>query len=99
MPTYEGVPLFYHEYARLSPEARQQFRTARQTFVEDLQAGRQPRKSLRVSVKSWKGHPGYWELTWEYHDGRALFRYGDEIPGKPGPHIIWERIGGHEILD
>ena len=52
-----------------------------------------------LRVKPWEGHPGHWEPTWEYHDGRALFRYGDEIAGKPGPHIIWERIGGHEILD
>jgi len=37
-------------------------------------------------------------MTWEYHDGRAIFRYGEEVPGKAGPHIIWERIGGHEIL-
>ena len=97
MPTYEVEQQFFHEYRGLSPESRLQFRTARKALIEDLKAGRKPRKSLRV--KPWKGHPGHWEFTWEYHDGRPLFRYGDEIPGKPGPHIIWERIGGHEILD
>lgn len=31
-------------------------------------------------------------------DGRATFMYGPEqIPGEP--HIIWRRIGGHDIFD
>lgn len=97
MPTYDRESLFDNEYRDLSEAQRVMFRIAVRALVEDFRAGRHPRKSLRV--KPWKGHPGYWELKWEYHDGRALFRYGDEIPGKPGPHIIWERIGGHEILD
>lgn len=96
MPTYEGTSQFFNDYGRLNRDQRRLFRLARQAFVEDILAGRTPRKSLRV--KPLEGYPGYWELTWEYHDGRALFRYGDEIPGIPGPHIIWERIGGHDIF-
>jgi hypothetical protein len=31
-------------------------------------------------------------------DGRATFEYGEPI--RPGErHVIWRRIGGHEILD
>ena len=44
-----------------------------------------------------KRTPDKWEMTWA-PDGRAVFRIGDSI--RPGdPHIVWERIGGHDILD
>lgn len=36
---------------------------------------------------------------YEFHfapNGRALFRYGPEKQSGE-PHIIWERIGGHDI--
>jgi len=36
-------------------------------------------------------------MTWEMPNGRATFLFGAErIPGEP--HIIWRRIGGHEII-
>jgi hypothetical protein len=36
-------------------------------------------------------------MTWA-DNGRATFEYGPEV--RPGhAHIIWRRIGGHEILD
>ena len=36
-------------------------------------------------------------MTWA-PDGRATFRYGDEIlRGKP--HVIWLRVGTHAVLD
>ncbi|MGH2514473.1 MAG: hypothetical protein ACRDHP_02350 [Ktedonobacterales bacterium] len=85
MPTYEVEPLFAHQFARRSRERQERFRAAVKKLVEDRRTGRMFRKSLRVT-------------SWEYHDGRALFRYGDEIPDKPGPHIIWERIGGHDMF-
>jgi len=97
MPTYDVEPMFLRQYRHLTRKEKAQFRAAVKAFVEDLKAKREPHGGLRV--KPWEGHPGYWELTWEYHDGRAIFRYGEEVPGKPGPHIIWERIGGHDILN
>jgi hypothetical protein len=43
-----------------------------------------------------QGHPDVYEMTRE-PDSRATFHYGGErIPGEP--HIVWRRIGGHEIL-
>jgi len=37
-----------------------------------------------------------WEITFA-PDGRATFAYGEEvIPGTP--HIIWRRIGTHDVL-
>jgi hypothetical protein len=52
------------------------------------------RKGLRI--KRLEGTPDVWEMTWA-DDGRALFTYGTSI--RPGdPHIIWLRIGTHDIL-
>ena len=62
-------------------------------FIEGLRAGKY-QKSLRI--KRLQGHEGVWEMTWA-GDGRALFSHGN--PVRPGePHIIWLRIGGHEIF-
>lgn len=95
MPTNELEPDFFHDYARLTPTQRQQFKRAVREFVEDLRASRPFRKSLRV--KGVQGHAGIFEMTWDMPDSRATFRYGAErTPGEP--HIIWRRIGGHDIF-
>jgi hypothetical protein len=39
---------------------------------------------------------GVYELTWG-PDGRATFSYGRSVV-EGEPHIIWRRIGAHEIL-
>ena len=50
-----------------------------------------------LRLKRVQGHDGVWELTFA-PDGRATFEYGEEvIPGEP--HIIWRRIGTHEIFE
>ncbi len=36
-------------------------------------------------------------MTWA-PDGRALFRYGDPVC-EGEPHVVWLRIGTHDILD
>jgi hypothetical protein len=36
-------------------------------------------------------------MTWA-DDGRATFEYGSEII-EGEPHIVWRRIGGHEIFN
>ncbi|MGE0599754.1 MAG: hypothetical protein AB7J35_11215 [Dehalococcoidia bacterium] len=42
------------------------------------------------------GYAGIWEMSWAA-DGRATFSYGPEvIPGER--HIIWRRIGTHDIV-
>jgi hypothetical protein len=52
----------------------------------------------RLRVKAVAGHPGVFELTWEYHEGRATFELGPEQ--RPGePHVIWRRIGDHSIFN
>jgi hypothetical protein len=94
VPTHDEEPGFWADFNRLSPEKKRQFRRAAQEFGVALTSRRFP-PSLRV--KRVHGHPGTWEMTWA-PDGRATFEYGPEV--RPGaPHIIWRRIGSHEILD
>ena len=81
------------DYSRLSATQQAEFRVALRRFVEDLRSG-SFRKGLRI--KHVQSHPGVWEMTWA-PDGRATFRYGDSVhPGDP--HIIWRRIGSHDIF-
>jgi hypothetical protein len=96
VPTYDAAARFLAEYARLSPAQQRAFRAAQRLFVEGLRDG--GRMHPRLRVKPFKTISGVFELTWA-PDGRALWRYGDEVPGQPGPHIVWLRIGTHKIFD
>jgi hypothetical protein len=94
LPTFQWLPRFRADFVPLSPSQQAAFLAAVGPFVEDLRAGGQFRKSLRV--KGVQGAPGVFEMTWA-PDGRATFGYGDQI--KPGePHVVWRRVGTHEIF-
>lgn len=94
MPTHDEEPRFLQDYAKLSANDRLLFAVAYKKLVADLQAKRGFRKGLRIKVV--QGHAGVYELTWS-GDGRATFAYGSEVlPGEP--HIIWRRIGTHDIF-
>ncbi|WP_030889824.1 hypothetical protein [Streptomyces sp. NRRL S-1868] len=98
MPTYETLPRFTTDLRRLSPAQRRAFhRVVIRAFVPDLRAGRF-RAGLRV--KRVQHAPGIYELTWSMGTGpagRATWQYGPEH--RPGtPHVIWRRIGTHDIL-
>jgi hypothetical protein len=95
MPTYEGLAEFWHDFERLTPAQQAAFQAARKKFVADLKAGGKFRPGLRV--KGVQDAPGIFEMTWA-PNGRATFEYGPEKqPGEQ--HIIWRRIGRHEIFD
>jgi hypothetical protein len=95
MPTYDFDPRFWIDYDQLSP-ARRLFRRAVDKLVEDLDRGGPIRASLRV--RPMVGHAGIFEMTWAGNDGRAAFTYGpDMVTGKR--HIIWRRVGEHEIFE
>jgi len=97
MPTYDRWPGFLREWLRLTPAERERFMEAVAEMVEDLKLGRPFRPGLRVQRVQKAKAEGVWEMTWA-PDGRATFEYGAErLPGEP--HIIWRRIGGHEILN
>ncbi len=94
MPTHEETSRFLADLRALTPEQQTAFRTSLRKFIADLRVGRF-RKGLRV--KRVRGRPGIWEMTWA-DNGRALFRYGPSV--RPGErHVIWLRIGGHEIFE
>ena len=94
MPTYDEDSRFWVDWSRLTSAQQQDFLATVPKFVADLVAGRF-RKGLRA--KRVQGHPGVWEMTWA-DDGRATFHYGASILAGE-PHVVWRRIGGHDILD
>jgi hypothetical protein len=93
MPTHDQLDSFFHDYKRLTEAEKAIFRQAVGHFARDLRTG-DFRKGL--PVKKMSGHDDIWELTWA-PDGRVTFQYGPEPPGRPSPHIIWRRIGSHDI--
>lgn len=94
MPTSDVLDKFRADYKHLTPEERIAFKAAIRAFVEDLRRGQGFRPSLRV--KGVRVARGVFEMTWS-GDGRATFEYGTS-PHPGDVHIVWRRIGGHEIL-
>jgi hypothetical protein len=93
LPTHEESLRFLADYHRLSAAEQAAFRRAVKLFRVGLLSGRF-HPSLRV--KSYKSVSGWNEMTWA-PNGRALWAYGKPIPGGHGPHIIWLRVGTHDI--
>lgn len=94
MPTFFATNQFQREFKKLTPEQRLLFMQAVTRLVNGLRQRQLPR-ALRV--KRFQGHDGVWEMSWA-DDGRALFTYGEAV--KTGePHVIWLRVGGHEIFE
>jgi hypothetical protein len=93
-PTYESRPSFGADYRRLTPEQRKRFLIAVTEMVDDLRSGRPFRPGLRI--KRVQGTADVWEMTWA-PDGRATWQYGAEIRSGE-PHIIWRRIGTHDVF-
>jgi hypothetical protein len=94
MPTREILEEFWNDFDKLTPEQQQKFIATVAQFVEDLRRGQGFRPGL--CVKGVRTARGVFEMAWS-GDGRATFQYG--ISPHPGDvHIIWRRIGGHDIL-
>jgi hypothetical protein len=90
MPTYESLAAFQRQWAKLDPAQRAAFRRAVAIFIANPKASEGFSPELRVHKLM---NTEIWSLTWA-NDGRALFRFGEEItPGET--HIIWEAIGTH----
>jgi hypothetical protein len=90
MPTYESLAAFQRQWEKLDTEQRAAFRRALAVFVACLKAGGGFSPELRVHKLV---NTEIWSLSWA-KDGRALFRYGNEIASGE-THIIWEAIGTH----
>jgi hypothetical protein len=92
VPTWERTARFDRDWDQLSADERARFRRVAHVFVADLRAG-QVRAGLRV--KRVDGTEAVFELT-RAPDGRATFEHG--AGGAAGPHVIWRRVGRHDIL-
>ena len=93
MPTHQELARFLRDWQDLASEQRVAFLRALPLFVAGL-ASQSFAPQLRV--KRVQGHPGVWEMTWAA-DGRATFSYGSEVIAGH-PHVIWRRIGTHDIF-
>lgn len=94
MPTFAWLARFGADFDRLSPAQQAAFLAAVAQFVEDLRKGGQFRKGLRV--KGVQGATGVFEMTWA-DDGRATFQYGEAVL-EGEPHVIWRRVGTHDVF-
>lgn len=94
MPTYERLPRFDHDWGRPATQEQQRFKVAVAHFVEDMESGRPFRPGLRV--KKVQGTDAVMEMTFA-PDGRATWQFGAEIVAGQ-PHVVWRRIGTHDIL-
>ena len=94
MPTYEVAATFWRDWNNLTVQQQRRFRQAVAKFVEDLRGGQGFRPGLRV--KGIQGAEGVFEMTWA-DDGRASFHYGEPRQGNE-PHIVWRRVGTHDIF-
>ncbi len=97
MPTHEETAQFWRDWARLSAKERQPFREAVEKFAEDLESLHKGQFRRGLRVKPMQDAGGVFEMTWDLEDGRATFEYGQELR-KNDPHIIWRRVGGHQIF-
>lgn len=95
MPTFESVARFDREFRRMPRELQLAFLAMLPTFITALRAS-PPTFPPGLRVKRVQGKQDVWEITYA-PDGRATFAYGEEvIPGTP--HIIWRRVGTHDVL-
>lgn len=94
-PTFEWTPRFDKDWADMSPDDHDRFKQkVTELLVPALAASTPMPDGLRI--KDVQRADGVFELTWA-GNGRATFEYGEElIPGQS--HIVWRRIGGHEIF-
>ncbi len=91
--------MFLRDLKRLTPAQQSQFNDRLRAFRTDLLAietGRLTWFRTGLRVKKIRGVSDNWEMTWS-PGGRATFAFGNPVvEGKI--HIVWLRIGGHEIL-
>jgi hypothetical protein len=93
MPTFELTRSCSVDWEKLTPEQQARFKVVLQRFIQDA-AGGHFRPGLRV--KGVRSAPGVFEMTWA-SDERATFEIS-AVQGS-GLHVVWRRIGGHDILD
>lgn len=95
MPTHEALAAFQRQFGKLDAPQKEAFRRALAVFLANLKAGGAFSPELRVHKLV---NTEIWSLTFA-KDGRALFRYGQQV-AEGEMHIVWEAIGTHaEVYD
>jgi len=94
LPTFTRLPRFDADFDRLSPDENTRFLEAVKKLVAHLEEPGGSSGGLRI--KGVQGAPGIFELTWA-PNGRATFQFGEPIR-KGEAHVIWRRVGGHEVF-
>lgn len=96
MPTYDKTDTFQADWKKLDGGDRARFlAVVQERFIPDLATGGF-RRGLRVKRVLGAGS-GVFEMTWA-PDGRATWEYGPEkTPGEP--HVVWRRVGTHDVLN
>lgn len=92
MPSYDRTRRFERDWKALTEADRKRLRGAFARFDADLSTAAF-RAGLRV--KRVEGTDAVFEMTWA-PDGRATFEYG--TPQGAGAHVIWRRIGRHDVF-
>ena len=96
MPTFDRLALFKREYRRLTPEQQARFKVTVAKLIAAL-SQTPPRVPGEPLVNPLAGHRGVYELRFA-PDGRATFTFAPPVR-EGNPHVIWRRIGGHDVLD
>lgn len=92
MPSHERTRRFERDWKALTEADGDRFRVVFKRFDADLEAG-SFRAGLRV--RRVEGTDSIFEMTWAL-DGRATFEHG--TPEGRGAHVIWRRIGRHDVF-
>ncbi len=96
MPTFERLARFDREFRRLPRELQRAFLAMLPVFIATLRET-PPVFPAALRIHRVRGSARVWEITFA-PDGRATFEYGEEIvTGEP--HIIWRRVGHHDVLN
>jgi len=95
VPTFERLARFDREFRRLPRELQRAFLAMLPVFIAALREI-PPAFPAALRIHRVQGSAGIWEITFAA-DGRATFEYGEEILAGE-PHIIWRRIGHHDVL-
>ncbi|HEY7347923.1 MAG TPA: hypothetical protein VH599_06345 [Ktedonobacterales bacterium] len=95
MPTHEETERFLNEYRKLRLEEQRLFDQAVAEFVAALKAHHPLPRHL--GIRRFRSQKGVFEFHWA-PDRRALFTYGSS-PHSGDVHVIWLRIGTHDIYE
>jgi hypothetical protein len=95
VPTFQSLARFDREFRRMPRELPAAFLAMLPTFIAAPRTT-PPTFPPALWVKRVHGRQDVWEITFA-PDGRATFEYGDQVIPH-APHIIWRRVGTHDVL-